>query len=76
MRRSHITPRDIGAAAAAAPLRLDARQNARRCSHVCTVTMSRPGTLALQPPLHHCISTPGKMLLHGAKRPAKRPALQ
>jgi hypothetical protein len=31
--RRHVTPGDIGASAAAAPLRLDARQNAQCCSH-------------------------------------------
>jgi hypothetical protein len=58
----HITPGDIGAAAAAAPLHLDIWQNARRCSHVCAVATSNLGTLALQPPLRHCISTPDKTL--------------
>jgi hypothetical protein len=75
-RRRHIMPGDIGAAAAAAPLHLDAQQNAWRCSHVRAATTSRPGTLALQPPLRHCISTLGKTLLRWAKHPAKRPALR
>ncbi len=75
-RRRHVMPGDIGAAAAAAPLRLDAQQNARHCSHVCAATTSRPGTLALQPPRRHCILTPGKTLLCWAKRPEKRPALR
>jgi hypothetical protein len=60
VRRRHVTPGDIGAAAAAAPLHLDAWQNARCCSHVCAATMSRLGTLALQPPLCCCVSTPEK----------------
>ncbi len=75
-RRRHITPGDIGTAAAAAPLRLDARVNARHCSHVHAATTSRPGTSALQPLLCHCISTPGKTLLRWPKCPAKRPALR
>ncbi len=62
VRRHHITPGDISTAAAAVPLRLDAWQNARRCSHVSATATSRLGTLALQPPLHRCISTPGKTL--------------
>jgi hypothetical protein len=37
---------------------------------------SCPETLVLQPPLHHCVSMPGKMLLCWAKHPAKRPALR
>jgi hypothetical protein len=53
------------------PLRLDAQKNARHCSHVRAATTSRPGTLALQSPLRHCISTPIKMLLHWAKYLAK-----
>jgi hypothetical protein len=69
-------PGDIGAAAAAAPLHLEAWQNARRCSHVRAATTSHPGTLALQPPLRHCVSTPGKKFLRWAKRPAKRLALR
>ncbi len=60
VRRHHITPGDIGAAAATAPLRLDAWQNTRCCSHVCPAATSRLGTLALQPPLRRCVSTPGK----------------
>ncbi len=60
VRRHHITPRNNGTAAAAAPLHLDTWQNTRCCSHVCTAAMSRLGTLALQPPLHCCILTPGK----------------
>jgi hypothetical protein len=75
-RRHHITPGDISAAAAAVPLHLDARKNTRCCSHVRAATTSRPGTSALQPPLRHCISKPGKMLLRWAKRPAKCPALR
>ncbi len=75
-RHHHIMPGDIGAAAAAALLHLDTRRNARHCSHVRTVTTSRPGTLALQPPMCHCISTPGKTLLRWAKCPEKCPALQ
>jgi hypothetical protein len=59
----HIMPGDIGAAAAVAPRRLDTRVNAQRCSHLRTATTSCPETLALQPPLRHCISTPGKTLL-------------
>jgi hypothetical protein len=59
VRRCHVTPGDIGAAAAAVPLRLDPWQNAWRCSHVCAAATSRLGTLALQPPLRRCISTPG-----------------
>jgi hypothetical protein len=74
--RHHVTPGDIGAAAAAAPLHLDAQQNTRRCSHVCAATTSRPGTLVLQLPLRHCISTPRKTLLCWAKHPVKRPALR
>jgi hypothetical protein len=74
--RRHVTPGDISAAAVAAPLRLDARQNARRCSHVRPATTSCPGTLALQPLLRHCVSMPRKMLLRWAKCPAKRPALR
>ncbi len=58
--RHHITPGDIGAAAAAVLLHLDAWRIARCCSHVCTATTSRLGTLALQPPLCRCVSTPGK----------------
>ena len=42
---------EIGAAAAAAPLRHNARQNARRCCHL------TPGTSALQTPLRRCVST-------------------
>ncbi len=61
-RRHHVMPGDISAAAAAVPLRLDARQNARCCSHVRAATTSCPGTLALQPLLRHCVSTPGKTL--------------
>jgi hypothetical protein len=60
VRRRHVTPKDIGAAVAAAPLRLDAWQNAWCCSHVCAAATSRLGMLALQPPLHHCVSAPGK----------------
>jgi hypothetical protein len=60
VRRCHVMPGDIGAAAAAAPLRLNAWQNTRCCSHVCAATTSRLGTLALQPPLHRCVSTPGE----------------
>ncbi len=60
VRHRHVTPRDIGTAAAAAPLHLDAWQNARHCSHVCAAATSCLGTLALQPPLRHCVSTPGK----------------
>jgi hypothetical protein len=75
-RRRHVMPGDIGAAAAAALLRLDARQNARRCRHVHAATTSRLGTLTLQPLLRHRISTPGKMLLRWAKCLAKRPALR
>jgi hypothetical protein len=63
VRCHHITPRDIGAAATAAPLRLDTWQNARRCSHVCAAAMSRLRTLALQPPLCRCVSSPGKTLV-------------
>jgi hypothetical protein len=74
--RHHVTPGDIDAAAAAAPLHLDARRNAWRCSHVRATTTSRPGTSALQPPLHHCILTPGKTLLRWAQRPEKRLALR
>jgi hypothetical protein len=59
----HVTPRDIGAAAAAALLHLDTWQNARCCSHVCAAATSRLGTLALQPPLRRCVSTPGKTLV-------------
>jgi hypothetical protein len=62
-RRRHVMPGDIGAAAAAAPLRLDTQRNARHCSRVCSATTSFPGTSALQSPLRHCILTPGKMLL-------------
>ncbi len=65
-RRCHILPGDIGATAAAAPLHLDTRQNARHCSHVRAATTSCPGTLALQLPLHHCVLTPSKMLLRWA----------
>jgi hypothetical protein len=71
----HVTPGDIGAAAATAPLRLDARQNARHCSHVPATTTSRLGTSVLQLPLCHCVSTPSKTLLRWAKHPAKCPAL-
>ncbi len=60
VRCRHVMPRDIGAAAAAAPLHLDAWQNIRRRSDVCAATTSRLGTLALQLPLHRCVSTPGK----------------
>jgi hypothetical protein len=60
VRHPHVMPGDIGAAAAAVPLRLGAWQNARRCSHMCAAAMSRLETLALQPPLRHCVSTPGK----------------
>ncbi len=38
-----------------------ARQNARHCSRACAATTSCLGTLALQPPLCRCISTPGKI---------------
>jgi hypothetical protein len=75
-RRRHVTSGDIGTAAAAAPLHLVAQQNARCCSHVRAATTSCPGTSALQPPLCHCVSTPGKTLLCWEKRPAKRPALR
>ncbi len=60
VRRHHVMPGYIGATVAAAPLHLDAWQHARRCSHVCAATTSRLGTLALQPPLRRCFSTPGK----------------
>jgi hypothetical protein len=65
--RHHVTPGDIGVAAAAALLRLDVRQNARHCSHVRAATTSHLGTSALQLPLRHCILTPGKMLLRWEK---------
>jgi hypothetical protein len=58
--RRHVTPGVISAAAAAAPLHLDAWQNAWCCSHVCAAAMSRLGTLALQPLLRRCVSTPGE----------------
>ena len=38
-----------------------ARQNAQHRSRACAATTSRPGTLALQPPLRRCISAPGKI---------------
>jgi hypothetical protein len=60
VRRCHVTLGDIGAAASTALLHLNAWKNAWCCSHVCTATTSRLGTLALQPPLRCCISTPGK----------------
>ncbi len=75
-RRRHVTPRDISTAAATAPLHLDARQNAQRCSHVRAATTSRPGTSALQPPLCHWVSMPGKTLLRWAKCPEKCLALR
>ncbi len=74
--RCYVTPGDIGAAATAAPLRLNAWKNAWRCSHVRAATTSRPGTSALQPPLCHCTLMPGKMLLRWAKRPVECPALR
>jgi hypothetical protein len=58
--RRHVMSRDIGAAAASAPLQLDAWQNAWHCSHVCAATTSPLETLALQPLLRRCVSTPGK----------------
>ncbi len=59
VRCRHVTPGDIGAAATAVP-HLNAWQNAWHCSHVCAAATSRLGTLALQPPLRRCVSTPGK----------------
>jgi hypothetical protein len=59
-------PLQLCAAATAAPLRLDARRNTQRCSHVRTTITSRPGTLVLQPLLRHCFSTPSKVLLRWA----------
>jgi hypothetical protein len=38
-----------------------AQQNARHCSRACAATTSCPGTSALQPPLHRCVSKPGKL---------------
>ncbi len=37
------------------------RQNTRHCSRARTATTSRPGTLALQPPLRRCVLAPGKI---------------
>ncbi len=42
-------------------LRFYTRKNARHCSRACATTTSRPGTLALQSPLRHCISAPGEI---------------
>jgi hypothetical protein len=59
-RRHHLTPGDIGAATAAALLHLNAWQNLVLQPCVCCRHVT-PGTLALQPPLHRCVLTPGKM---------------
>jgi hypothetical protein len=42
-------------------LRFYAWQNARHCSRAHATTTSRLGTSALQPPLHRCVSAPGKI---------------